>query len=363
MRTSGKRGIRLRAFKLAATAGVVVVAVATKPLVASAFTNFRPPLTGASDFVTGFPTCHTDTPMPAGPVGLTFDANNFYVDDVCSHTLLKFPLSGGTYGSPTASAANTFGGGLAVSHGNYFGLELGNNSPSANGLHAFDPVTLAKGPQLVPFCDSIGIAADPLTTDLYIVDFGSNCGLTGRSSPAIYKVQNPTGTPTTTVFATGFFDGLYFGPDGKLVASKKLNQHVLEFDRSGNTLFNADLSGHGPDAPAIDPAGNVFINSNDGTVEKIDSASPHAVTVVASGGTRGDFATIGPDGCLYVTQTDRVQKLTPCLFTAAPPPPPPQLKPPNTGAGAPYAIGLVLLSVGAGVLGISRRRSRNPNTV
>jgi uncharacterized repeat protein (TIGR01451 family) len=35
---------------------------------------------------------------------------------------------------------------------------------------------------------------------------------------------------------------------------------------------------------------------------------------VASGGTRGDFATVGPDGCFYVTQTDRVVKLAPCFF-------------------------------------------------
>src|SRR5207245_10055180 len=41
---------------------------------------------------------------------------------------------------------------------------------------------------------------------------------------------------------------------------------------------------------------------------------PNAVSVVASGGSRGDFASVGTDGCFYVTQTDKVVKLAPCFF-------------------------------------------------
>src|SRR5205823_5935261 len=46
----------------------------------------------------------------------------------------------------------------------------------------------------------------------------------------------------------------------------------------------------------------------------VDTNNGNAVSVVASSGTRGDFATVGPDGCFYVTQTDAVVKLAPCFF-------------------------------------------------
>jgi len=42
------------------------------------------------------------------------------------------------------------------------------------------------------------------------------------------------------------------------------------------------------------------------------------VSIVASGGSRGDFVTVGPDGCFYATQTDRIVKLDPCFFATPP---------------------------------------------
>lgn len=67
----------------------------------------------------------------------------------------------------------------------------------------------------------------------------------------------------------------------------------------------------------IDVSNNVFVNCNDGVLLQIDVNHANAVSVVASGGSRGDFATVGPDNCLYVTQTDRIEKMTPCFFQAS----------------------------------------------
>ena len=55
----------------------------------------------------------------------------------------------------------------------------------------------------------------------------------------------------------------------------------------------------------------IFGNRNDGIITRVDlsASQPPVVTDTANvvtGGTRGDFATVGPDGCLYATQTDRV---------------------------------------------------------
>ena len=87
------------------------------------------------------------------------------------------------------------------------------------------------------------------------------------------------------------------------------------------------MSPHGSDGLAVAKANapngvanNAFVNSNDGTIQRIDTnTAGNPITVVASGGTRGDHVTTGPDGCLYPTQTDRVEKLAPCFFQAPPP--------------------------------------------
>src|SRR5207253_815012 len=67
----------------------------------------------------------------------------------------------------------------------------------------------------------------------------------------------------------------------------------------------------------------LFTNDNDGTVVKIDQVpSPPVKTTIVSGGTRGDFVTVGPDGCLYATQSRTIERVTSadgtCPWTAAP---------------------------------------------
>jgi len=61
--------------------------------------------------------------------------------------------------------------------------------------------------------------------------------------------------------------------------------------------------GHGPDGIAVvrggldvgglDLSNNLFVNGNDGTVLRIDTNHGNGVTVVAGGGLRGDFITVG----------------------------------------------------------------------
>jgi hypothetical protein len=72
---------------------------------------------------------------------------------------------------------------------------------------------------------------------------------------------------------------------------------------------------NGSDGMAIGTAnGNRFliINNTDGTVARLDfgAGGANTVTTIASGGTRGDFATVGVDGCMYLTQSSTVAKLT-----------------------------------------------------
>ena len=294
---------------MAAAAGVAgVFAAAAVPALASTdFTAFSPPLTGASDWITNLPS------FGIGPIGLIDDGTSFFVTDYTNGVLYKLPASGGDASTATAAADGLFG--LALSHGTYFGTNLG---PS---ILTFDPATLAvTATAAVLPCGGLGIAGDPLSTDLYVDTF---CG--------IYRVQNPTSAaPTVTLFSTAVtdeFDGLTISSDGQQFWAADIfgadSPAVLEFNRSGALLQTVpDFSG--PDGVGIakpnttqggvNVSNNVFVNNNDGTVWRIDTNNADTVSVVASGGSRGDMATVGPDDCLYVTQSDRVEQITPCFF-------------------------------------------------
>jgi hypothetical protein len=290
------------------------------------FTSFSPPLTGASDFATNFPNA-----FGVGPIGMIDDGTNFFTTDNANGLLYKFPASTGGDATTVQSAQDSLFG-LALSNGVYYGTNLG-----AGTVETFDPATLAPSPTNISFpgCGALGIAGDPLSTDLY-VDTG--CGL--------YRVQNPTSaSPTVTLFATGVtgeFDGITISSDGQQFWVADLSgSSVLEFDRSGTLMANIpDTSG--PDGVGIAQPGavsgstnvsdNVFVNNNDGTIWRIDTNNSDAVSTVATGGSRGDMATVGPDGCLYVTQTDRVEKMSPCFFQ-------PTGLPPFAPGGGSFAIG------------------------
>jgi hypothetical protein len=55
----------------------------------------------------------------------------------------------------------------------------------------------------------------------------------------------------------------------------------------------------------------IFGNRNDGKITKVDlTKTPVELTDIVTGGTRGDFSAVGPDGCLYATQSQTVAKVT-----------------------------------------------------
>ena len=303
----------------------VLLAVLSGGGVASGFTSFDAPLTGATDFVTGAPTCAVSRGS-AGPVGLGFGGGHFFTTDFCTHTTYRFPLGSGDFSAPEASADNGLTHAIAIGGGHYYGL-AGENSTIAFGLYAFDPTTLGiVGSPIAAFNDFGGpeaVVVDPASPD------PTNPDLFVSRADGIFRVQSPNSAPMVTQFAFGNFDGLCFTTDGsRLYGAEVGTQHVIGFDRAGTRVFDVDLSNHGPDGIGVagnhvvgggmDVSNNVFVNSNDGTIERIDVNNGNAVSVVASGGSRGDFATIGPDGCFYATQSDRIVKLAPCFF--APPP-------------------------------------------
>lgn len=285
-----------------ATGLAELLPVGTAAASTSDFTTFSAPLTGATDFIS----------LPStggiGPIGMVDDGTNFYVTDFGNGYLYKFPLTGGS--TPLASASDGLFG-LAYANGHYFATAL-----SAT-IDTFDPATLAVSPTnvLLPCGGAEGVAADPTTGDLYV---GTSCG--------IYRVQDPLGaSPNVTHLAlTAQVDGISIAGGGQEIwAASTGTGEAVEIDPSGTILARIvdtrGVDGIGIAEPNVTSNGvnvsnNVFINNNDGSILRIDTNNNDAASVVANGGTRGDMAITGPDGCLYVTQSAQIDKLAPCFF-------------------------------------------------
>jgi hypothetical protein len=152
------------------------------------------------------------------------------------------------------------------------------------------------------------------------------------SDSGIYRVQNPSSIrPTVTQFVSGNFDGLAFNSDGSILyaghnAGPAIG-HVIGFARNGSTLFDVNVGG-APDGIAVAPVGqpvggidvsnNVFVNNEDGTVERIDANNTNAVSTISAGGTRGDFAFVDTHGGLDVSQSASYVRLGPAFFGSLP---------------------------------------------
>src|SRR5439155_3826679 len=120
--------------------------------------------------------------------------------------------------------------------------------------------------------------------------------------------------------------------------------------QSPGTFTQLAFVGGGADGIALErnPANAskpfLYVNRNDGVITRIDTSALPAnpvscddagapCTNIYTGGSRGDFATVGPSGCLFATQSDRVIKLTKadgtCSLTPTNPAPQLTLTPEN----------------------------------
>lgn len=310
-----------------------------------------------TDFATGFP---LDIPNSGcvGPVGEAFDsAGRLYVTDVTNRGLYRFGPGGGVAGAstlvttlPTAPERIT---GLAFGKdGRLYAAAQGSSFEGIGGaVVELDPATGAILRTVVGYtvfgttdC-ATGIATDPLSGDLFITEPG--CGFLG-GEPFVNRIAAPAGaTPTLTHYANvGGADGITFGPDGTIyvatgggriraVSGTDKPQPATVRDVA-TVVTGADPPGPAPIdgiAVGVDPADptvarSLLVNRNDGVITRVDlSTTPPSQVDVFTGGSRGDFIAVGPDACLYATQTDRVVRVTDAGGTCslAPTNPVPQL--------------------------------------
>jgi hypothetical protein len=305
-------------------AAAILVAVA--PWAASGFTT-RDDYT-ARDFASGFPA----SSAPWAPIGLAFDqSDNMYVVDSADSNIYRFGLDGGRASQARISSAPVSGGPRGVAVGRDGSIYIARYG--SGDVVQIDPGTgavirtIATG---IPCATAL--AVDPVSGDLFVSQ--NLCGDT------IFRVSNfQSGPGTTSAYAKGDLgvDGISFGSDGTLYGSDA--GQILAIDGTSSPspgTSNAIAQVPHSDGLAFAPVGSsglppyLVVNRTDGTVTRVDlgpAAGPP--TDILTGGTRGDLAAVDSRGCLYVTQSDSVVKITPAHGTCELVPSTPGARPPE----------------------------------
>jgi LPXTG-motif cell wall-anchored protein len=343
---------------IAAAAGAALFLAATPtPALASGgtFTTFAAPLTGNEDYLTGFPN------FGIGPVGTRVEATRAFAVDFANGITYRFPAAGGNVSDPgVVSFNNGLNGGLTKLGNTYYAVIQGG---SDGGVWTMDPDTLHLVTKVTGFPPGVGnfrdVIANAVTGELWVS--GSN---------GVFRF-NPSAAPVSLTQVTNLdTDGLGISGDGKTMYGASAGNVVYFFNATTGAELNHVTVGHGIDGIATS-GDDIYANSNDGTIERIDHTTL-ALTVVASGGSRGDFVTVGPDGSLYATQSDRVVRLTPAVFNQPPASPTPTPSPSAAAVAAPtlpttgdrialtITTGAVLVIGGVLVLWLMRRRRATP---
>ena len=256
---------------------------------------------GLETFATGFPQAPGTT---IGPLGVGFPASGgVLVSDATSHVRLFPNDNNGQVANAVSPASVPGGAGDIIREGDTLYIGMGGQIAqiSANGVVQ---KVVARGFQ--PY----GIVLDPFNGHFFASGNASTIFDVDPSSGAV----KPFAKVDTDGLALDVSRGILYGA----CDSAAEGLCVKGFDiATGALVFKSQEIADGPDGIAVGVgpvAGNLFVNSNGGRVVEINQTTG-AETVIATGGSRGDFVTVDPnDGTLLLTQTDRIMRLVPGVF-------------------------------------------------
>jgi hypothetical protein len=199
------------------------------------------------------------------------------------------------------------------------------------------------------------IAGLPSGLSSYLGMWGdvANGHIVSSSNEGIIDINPSNGAVRVIVASPNCCDGVTVSPDGKTVYAET-GGNIVAYDYTSGTLLNTySGGGHGPDGTGVIAggklSGDVVVNNNDGTVGLIDIKTG-TETIIAMGGTRGDF--VSPDtsnGTLFLSQDERIDRLscgTGCSIGGGG----------GGGTGVPEPATLTLLGLGLAALGLRGRR-------
>jgi hypothetical protein len=312
------------------------------------------------------------SPCP-GAFGIAFDkSGNLYSVDQATGDIYKIPPGGGVADLSTLltrTALPTLDTLVTDSSGNLYG---GMNASFSGGSFDF------SNGQIVQIDTSTGevsrtvasgltcpglIGIDPLSGDLFADD---NCS-GGLSNNWLWRISNPTGTPSTSVYTTlpGSPNGtIAFAPNGTIyipttvggtgelvqVSGTNAGSPTVSTLTTTPNLFGLGLIAQGPaNAPpkllisSFEQTGNV--PGGIGTFDLTGAPVTQSNTLVTDNGQAVDMK-IGPDGCVYAARGVAVWRITDtkgaCTYAAAKPAPALYLTPigvsPNPAQGSSLAF-------------------------
>ena len=292
--------------RCALTALLVTSAILASTGTAGAYSTT--PGYAASDYVTGFPA------KTWGPIGIAFDqSDNLYVGDPIDGYIYRFQPGGGQASAATRLNETPIPGdiaGLAITRDGHIYLAR----YDAGDVVEIDPGTGEVLREVVSgIRGATGLAVDPISGDLFVSP--NNAGST------IWRISNfANGPGTATAYVSGVpgVDGLAFDSDGTLYAEDA--GKILQVDGTSSVTAGSvtDLA-YVPKAdglafgahPASSELPFLIANRNDGTVTQIDFGSGvPSTTDIFTGGSRGDFAAVDSHGCLYITQTTSIVRIS-----------------------------------------------------
>jgi hypothetical protein len=204
-----------------------------------------------------------------------------------------------------------------------------------NGLHDIIQVSPSTGAKVGSTIVTIG--TESLNSLVY--DSILNRLIVSGDGSGIYTVNVGAGTSTMIEPTTVHYDGIAISPDDStLYAADVTNGRVVSINLTTDAITSLGAVTD-PDGIAIGAgahAGNIYVNTNLGDVIQINLTTL-AQTIIASGGSRGDFVYVDQNGKLLITQSDSIVTFANTTVGMTPEP----------GTWAMLGLGLLLVVVGA----------------
>lgn len=254
-------------------------------------------------FATGFPTGDAN-PGVAGPIGMAFTSSGgvlvsdlpgdvrLFATDTDGQTASSASSTGPIYGTAGALGIASLGGNFYMGRqGNGFGNSVVQINPDGTFVQ-----TIVTG------ISARDVIADPFTGHLLVSSVGTT----------IWDVD-PIANTKTPFLTTLDGDGLALSGDGLILYVAGESGHIIGFNTQTKVqVFDSGLI-TGVDGIALGAgtfAGEIFGNTNSGQVVEVDLLNPNNKTIIASGGSRGDFVVVDPnDNTLLLTQSDSILRL------------------------------------------------------
>jgi hypothetical protein len=283
-----------------------------------------------STFADGFP---NPGGGGVGPVGITFlSSGAVMVSDYFAgrNAVFGTDTDGQHYAGAALSSTN-YGGnnatGLVNFNGSIYEALQGSGAVIKVDSNGNQISTVATG-----LSSATGIVGNPNTGNLFVSTPGPG---------NIWSVNPNTGV--ATLFKSGVdFDGMTITSDGSILYGANVANNTIQGynTTTGALVYQSNTIGGGIDGSALGTgslAGNIFVNTNNGNLVEVNLMT-NAGTLLASGGSRGDFVSVDPNGTLLLTQTDSVLRLAPPSGG-------------GFGGAAPEPASLTLLGIGLAAMG------------